>query len=63
MYRGVVILVRLFHGSLNKGDRIRLMSNGREYDIEEIGYLVSSSRLRADSRPVKPAILLPISKR
>lgn len=39
MYRGVVILVRLFHGSLNKGDRIRLMSNGREYDIEEIGYL------------------------
>ncbi len=39
MYRGVVILVRLFHGSLKKGDRIRLMSNGREYDIEEIGYL------------------------
>lgn len=39
MYRGVVVLVRLFEGSLRKGDRIRLFSNGREYDIEEIGYL------------------------
>jgi len=39
MYRGVVILVRVFDGTLNKGDKIRLMSNGKEYDIEEIGYL------------------------
>ncbi|MDZ4181772.1 MAG: translation elongation factor 4, partial [Candidatus Cloacimonadaceae bacterium] len=39
MYRGVVVLVRLFDGVLRKGDRIRLFSNAREYDIEEIGYL------------------------
>ncbi len=39
MYRGVVVLVRLFHGSLKKGDRIKLFSTEREYDIEEIGYL------------------------
>lgn len=39
MYRGVVVLVRLFHGSLKKGDRIKLFSTAREYDIEEIGYL------------------------
>lgn len=39
MYRGVVILVRLFDGTLRKGDKIRLISNGKEYDIEEIGYL------------------------
>ncbi|HRY84241.1 MAG TPA: translation elongation factor 4, partial [Candidatus Cloacimonadota bacterium] len=39
MYRGVVVLVRLFDGTLRKGDKIRLMSNGHEYDIEEIGYL------------------------
>ncbi len=39
MYRGVVVLVRLFQGSLQKGDKIRLFSTNREYEIEEIGYL------------------------
>jgi len=39
MYRGVVVLVRLFEGSLRKGDRIRLFSTNREYEIEEIGHL------------------------
>lgn len=39
MYRGVVILVRMFEGTLKKGEKIRLVSNGKEYDIEEIGYL------------------------
>ncbi len=39
MYRGVVVLVRLFHGSLKKGDKIKLFSTNNEYDIEEIGYL------------------------
>ncbi len=38
-YRGVVVLVRIFDGQLSKGDKIRLMSNNHEYDIEEIGYL------------------------
>ncbi len=39
MYRGVVVLVRLFDGSLKKGDRIKLFATEREYEIEEIGYL------------------------
>ncbi|HNT52980.1 MAG TPA: translation elongation factor 4, partial [Candidatus Syntrophosphaera sp.] len=39
MYRGVVVLVRLFEGSLRKGDRIRLFATNREYDIEELGHL------------------------
>jgi len=39
MYRGVVVLVRLVDGKLRKGDRIRLFSTSREYDIEEIGHL------------------------
>ncbi|MCB5234597.1 MAG: translation elongation factor 4 [Candidatus Cloacimonetes bacterium] len=39
MYRGVVIMVRIFSGKLKKGDRIKLFSTSREYDIEEIGYL------------------------
>ncbi len=32
-------MVRLFHGKLQKGDRIKLFSTAREYEIEEIGYL------------------------
>lgn len=39
VFRGVVILVRIYDGCLKKGDRIKLMSNSKEYDIEEIGYL------------------------
>jgi len=38
-YRGVVILVRIFDGKLNRGDTIKLLSNNKEYAIEEIGYL------------------------
>ncbi len=38
-YRGVIILVRIFDGKLNKGDSIRLLSTNKEYAIEEIGYL------------------------
>lgn len=39
VYRGVVVLVRMFDGSLRKGDKIKLFSNNHEYEIEEIGYL------------------------
>lgn len=36
-YRGVVIHIRLFEGSIKEGDTIRLMSNKAEYKIEEVG--------------------------
>ena len=38
-YRGVVVLVRIYDGVLRKNDKIKLMSTGIEYEIEEIGYL------------------------
>jgi GTP-binding protein LepA len=38
-YRGVIILIRMFDGSLKKGDAIKLFSSNTEYSIEEIGYL------------------------
>ncbi|MDR2618872.1 MAG: translation elongation factor 4 [Treponema sp.] len=36
-YRGVVVHVRLFDGSLKKGMRIRFMSNNSEYEVETAG--------------------------
>src|SRR3954470_1910648 len=38
-YRGVVVLVRVFQGTLNKGDRIWLWSNGKSFEVENLGVL------------------------
>lgn len=37
-YRGVVVLARVVDGVLAKGQRIRLWSTGRTYDVEDLGY-------------------------
>lgn len=39
MYRGVIVLVRIFDGKLKKGDRIKLFATNSEYEIEELGHL------------------------
>ena len=36
-YLGVVALVRVKHGSLKKGQKIRMMSNGRTYPVDRVG--------------------------
>ena len=36
-YRGVIVHLRLFNGSLKKGMKIRFMSNGAEYEVETTG--------------------------
>src|SRR6201992_1117608 len=38
-YRGVIVLTRVMQGTLRKGARIRLMSNGRSFDVESMGIL------------------------
>src|ERR1700745_1077162 len=38
-YRGVVVLARVFEGTLKKGQKIRLWSNGRVFQVETIGVL------------------------
>jgi GTP-binding protein LepA len=37
-YRGVVVYVRLFEGNLRSGMRIRMMSTGREFTVDEVGF-------------------------
>jgi GTP-binding protein LepA len=39
-YRGVIIYVRVIDGQLRKGDKIRLMGTGKEYQISDIGKLI-----------------------
>ena len=38
-YRGVIVLARIIHGRLRKNMRIRLMSNGKVFDVESLGVL------------------------
>jgi GTP-binding protein LepA len=37
-YRGVITLLRVIDGKLRVGQRIRLWSNGRAYEVEGVGY-------------------------
>ena len=38
-YRGVIVLTRVFEGMLRKGQKIRLWSNGRVFEVETLGIL------------------------
>lgn len=38
-YLGVVVNIRVFDGSVRAGDKIKLMSTGREFDVVEVGTL------------------------
>ena len=50
-YRGVIVLVRVFEGTLSKGQKIRLWSNGKVFEVEALGVLtpkpVEIAELRA----------------
>jgi len=36
-FRGGMIYVRMFDGSIRRGDRIRLMGTGKDYEVQEVG--------------------------
>lgn len=36
-YQGAMVLVRVFDGVIEKGKRIRMMSSGRDFEVQEIG--------------------------
>ena len=38
-YRGAIVYTRVFQGTLHKGEKMKFMFNGHEYDAEEIGVL------------------------
>jgi len=39
-YRGVIVLVRVMQGTMRKGQRIRMMSNGKAFEVESMGVLM-----------------------
>lgn len=39
-YRGVIVYVRVVDGELRKGQKIRLMGNGKEYQLTDLGKLM-----------------------
>ncbi len=47
-YLGVVCLVRIFDGALRKGDKIKVMSTGREFQVDDLG-IFTPQRHSADS--------------
>ena len=43
-YRGVMILIRVVDGSVRKGDTIKFLSTGREYEVTTIGVFTPKAR-------------------
>jgi GTP-binding protein LepA len=39
-YRGVIVLVRVMQGTMRKGQRIRLMSNKKAFEVDSMGVLM-----------------------
>ena len=38
-YKGVIVYCRVFNGSLKPGQKIKMMSNGKVFDVVEVGHL------------------------
>ena len=54
-YRGVIVLARVFDGTIRKGMKIRLMSNGSVFDVESLGVLLPSRSRSMNFAPAKSA--------
>lgn len=36
-YRGVIVYMRIFNGSIRKGMRVRMVATGKEFEVDEVG--------------------------
>lgn len=50
-YKGVVIYARIFDGRVKRGDTVRMMNTGKNYEVTEVGYcipgMIPSDELKA----------------
>ncbi len=44
-YLGVIVLVRIFDGEIKSGDKIKMMSNGATYVVENVGYFLPKKNI------------------
>ena len=47
-YKGVIVYVRVFEGTVKPGDTIRLMSTGAEFQLVEVGHMGATSLTPCD---------------
>ena len=47
-YRGVIVLMRVFDGTIRKGSRVKMMATGSEFDVVEVGVFGPGRFLPAD---------------
>jgi GTP-binding protein LepA len=46
-FRGIEVIFRVYNGKINKGDKVKFMATGKEYEADEVGIL----RLDKEPRP------------
>ena len=61
-YRGVIVLTRVINGRLKRGEKIRLMSNGRSFEVESIGVQTPKPVAVQEFRPARWAFSSPPSR-
>ena len=44
-YKGVIAYVRIFEGTVKKGTKIKLMSNNKEFEVNEVGVMAPGHRV------------------
>ncbi|TQR19268.1 translation elongation factor 4 [Psychrobacillus vulpis] len=45
-YRGVIVYIRIMEGTVKPGDKIRMMSSGKEFDVVETGVFTPRATMR-----------------
>lgn len=50
-YRGVILQIRVIDGMVRPGDKIKLMSNGKTFDVTEVGIFTPKAISRDFWRP------------
>ncbi len=47
-YKGVIVYIRVFEGTVKPGDRVRMMATGAEFDLVEVGHMGATTLMPCD---------------